>query len=823
MLNLSKGNQPEIFGDIHLVIWESIKKETYSVLKVLNANHASTQRNMYSKVPLRIIFILSTLLQVITAVGLTGYFSFRNGQKAVNEVATQLRDEVSARVHERLLLYVETPHLINRLNANAIELGQLDTQNTQYKQKYFWQQIRTFPVITYNFYGSVTGEYLGARRLATGDLQVIERNQSTGYNQYFASNEQGDRTKLIQSLPNFDPRQRPWYKQAVAAGKPTWSPIYRDFSTGGMSITATQPIYDKQGKLKGVLGSDFIFYQVNAFLQSLKIGKSGQTFIMERSGMLVATSTPDPTYQITSNQTQRIQASESKNYLIQQSAKHLHKKFSNFNQIHQSQLLDFEIQGERQFLQVTPLQDGRGLDWLIAVVVPEADFMGQIQANTRITVVLCLVSLIVATVLGLQTSLWIVKPIQRLNMAAKELADGRWEQKLPIVRSDEIGELAESFTSMAKQLKELFDTLEAKVRDRTQALAKTNGELKNRNALIRQVFGRYLSDEIVSNLLEHPQGLELGGTRRKITILISDLRGFTATAERLSPEEVITILNFYLEYMADVITHYEGTIDEFMGDGILTLFGAPTIRENDTERAIACAIAMQQAMIPVNKQMQEWGFPPLEMGLGVHTGEVVVGNIGSEKRTKYGVVGNHINLAYRIEACSVGGQIIISEDVLSEVRDIVQVDGKQQVQMKGVKDPINLYEISGIGGEYNLFLSKSVEEYRELPEPILLQYVTLESKHVGDRFYEGEIIQLSQREALIQYKSDDGELPPPLTNLKLILLNKTLSQGVGEDFYAKVLKKPAPENSFYICFTSLPPSVRAMLDQLYNAICLENK
>ncbi|MBD2164041.1 HAMP domain-containing protein [Calothrix membranacea FACHB-236] len=772
--------------------------------------------------PLRVIFVVSTLLQVITAVGLTGYFSFRNGQRAVNEVATKLRDEVTGRVKDKLLVYIETPHLINRLNANAIELGELDKHNTQYKQKYFWQQIRTFPVITYNFYGNVTGEYLGARRLASGDLQVMERDRTTGYNQYFATNAQGDRTKRIQSLPNFDARQRPWYKEAVAAGKPIWSTIYPDFSTGGLAITAAQPIYDKQGKLKGVLGSDFIFSEVNTFLQSLKIGTSGQTFIMERSGLLVATSTPDPSYRNRTNQTQRIKASESQNYLIQQSAKHLERKFGNFSKIHSSQLLDFEIQGERQFLQVTSLKDSRGLDVLIAVVVPEADFMKRIHENTRMTVVLCLLSLIVATVVGLQTSLWIVKPIQRLNTAAKGLADGNWEQKLAVDGSYEISELAESFTSMAKQLKELFATLEEKVRDRTQALAKINGELKNKNALIRKIFGRYLSDEIVSNLLESPQGLELGGKRQKITILVSDLRGFTATSERISPEQVIAILNFYLQYMAEVITRYEGTIDEFMGDGILTFFGAPTVRANDTERAIACAVAMQQAMIPVNQQMQAWGFPEIEMGIGIHTGEVVVGNIGSEKRTKYGVVGNHINLAYRIESCSVGGQIIVSEDVLAEVRDIVQVEGTQQVQMKGVKDPINLYEISGIRGEHNLFLSKSTEEFRELPEPILLQYVTLESKHVGDRWYEAQIIKLSHREALIQCNSHDGELPP-LTNLKLILLDENLPQEVREDFYGKVLEKPTAEGSFYIHFTALPPSVRAMLDQIYNASSLENQ
>ncbi|NEO25824.1 MAG: adenylate/guanylate cyclase domain-containing protein, partial [Kamptonema sp. SIO4C4] len=160
----------------------------------------------------------------------------------------------------------------------------------------------------------------------------------------------------------------------------------------------------------------------------------------------------------------------------------------------------------------------------------------------------------------------------------------------------------------------------------TGYIARTAGD-------IRKTFGRYLTDEVVATLLEHPEGLKMGGERRKITIFTSDLRGFTALSERLSPEEVVKILNFYLGHMADTITQYQGTIDEFMGDGILVLFGAPVPRDGDARRAIACAIAMQQALKTVNRQMQAWGFPDLEMGIGINTGEVVVGNIGSEKRT----------------------------------------------------------------------------------------------------------------------------------------------------------------------------------------------
>ncbi|MDX2244871.1 MAG: adenylate/guanylate cyclase domain-containing protein [Leptolyngbyaceae cyanobacterium bins.302] len=775
------------------------------------------QQPDFRKLPLRSIFILSTLIQVVTAVGLAGYFSYRNGQRAVNEVAVQLRDEVTARVKERLLSYVETPHLINQLNANEIEFDNLEQQDSQNKEKYFWHQIRTFPLITYNFYGSVTGEYLGARRTPEGDLQIIQRNPATGENRYFSTNAKGERTRLIQAVKHFDARQRPWYQKAARTGKPTWSEIYPDFSTKALAITAVKPIYDAQNQLKGILGSDFIFSQVNEFLQQLKIGKSGKVFIMERSGMLVATSTADLTHQILGNQTHRVKASNSDSYLIRQSAQHLEQQFGSLQAIQHSLLSDFDIRGARQFLQVTPLRDRWGLDWLIVVVVPEADFMGQIQETTNITIFLCLVALVVATVVGLQTSRWIVRPILRLNTAAKQLAQGHWDQKLPIQRADEIGELANSFSSMTNQLKSAFETLEQKVRDRTENLAQANRELENKNALIRQVFGRYLSNEVVTNLLETPDGLALGGERRKITILTSDLRGFTATAERLQPEEVIKILNFYLEYMADVITRYEGTIDEFMGDGILALFGAPTVRMDDTERAIACAIAMQQAMIPVNQQMQAWGFSPLEMGIGVHTGEVVVGNLGSEKRTKYGIVGSHVNLTYRIEACTVGGQILVSEDVMNEVGELLHIVRKQQVQMKGVHHPISLYDIGGIAGTHNLFLPQPEEHFLELAEAIPVQYVALESKQVGDRCHHARLVKLSDREALIQHSVGifDQTLPPALTNLKLTFEQQIASAEIGEDFYAKVLEKPAPEHSFYIHFTALPPTLRAYLDRLY--------
>ncbi|MGK7954936.1 MAG: CHASE2 domain-containing protein [Crocosphaera sp.] len=336
---------------------------------------------------------------------------------------------------------------------------------------------------------------------------------------------------------------------------------------------------------------------------------------------------------------------------------------------------------------------------------------------------------------------------------------------------------------------------------------------------IRKTFGRYLTDQVVANLLENPSGLSLGGERRKITILTSDLRGFTATSERLPPEEVVRILNFYLGKMADVITHYEGTIDEFMGDGILVLFGAPTAQNNDPERAIACAIAMQLAMKSVNEQMKQWELPTLDMGIGINTGEVVVGNIGSEKRTKYGVVGSQVNLTYRVESYTLGGQILISESTLKEVGEMVIIESEKQVKPKGVKEPISIYEVAGIKGKHNLFLEKNEEIFIPLPQPLSLEYSVLDGKNIADTKYNGKLVALSENGGMMSYDHDDAQgFISGMTNIKCNLLNTDNSQEISDDIYAKVLEKFNTKGGVYLRFTAKPPEIAKQLEELYQSL-----
>ena len=218
-------------------------------------------------------------------------------------------------------------------------------------------------------------------------------------------------------------------------------------------------------------------------------------------------------------------------------------------------------------------------------------------------------------------------------------------------------------------------------------------QLERNEKFIRATFGRYVSDEIVENLLEEPEGLKLGGDLRQVTMLMSDIREFSSLCERLTPEQVMKMLNNYLGVMTDIILRHQGTIDEFIGDAILAIFGAPVQRDDDADRAVQCALDMQRAMIDINRENRRAGLPEISMGIGVNTGDVITGNIGSEKRSKYGVVGHHVNLTARIESQTAGGDILISDSTLDNLALPVEMGDSLEVQVKGIHDPVTMHRI----------------------------------------------------------------------------------------------------------------------------------
>jgi adenylate cyclase len=328
---------------------------------------------------------------------------------------------------------------------------------------------------------------------------------------------------------------------------------------------------------------------------------------------------------------------------------------------------------------------------------------------------------------------------------------------------------------------------------------------------IRQTFGRYLSREVVEELLSSPGALELGGESREVTFLVSDLRGFTALTMKLPPQEVINILNRFLGRMVEVIRQYRGTLNEIEGDGILTFFGAPLVSEDDHERAVACAIEMQNAMAEVNAEQEKLGLPELAMGIGLNTGEVVVGNIGSEARAKYSAIGSTINTAYRVESYTVGGQILISPTTYEKLKPLVRVRSKMEVQFKGIDHPITLYDVVGMGGKYQIaLLENEVPPLSEIKPPIPIACLSLEGKMVLETSVSGYITHFGGSAA-------DVSLKQPLevrSNLKILLVSEEAS-GLSEG-YAKVMSLDASDSKSStfearLEFTWLPDDVKTFI------------
>ncbi len=336
-------------------------------------------------------------------------------------------------------------------------------------------------------------------------------------------------------------------------------------------------------------------------------------------------------------------------------------------------------------------------------------------------------------------------------------------------------------------LSELFELRDAvKSMRRIQEL---NYRLELRNKLLNETFGRFLSDDIVKELLDTPDGLKLGGEKRTLSIMMSDLRGFTALSEGLDPSELITLLNHYLGEMTDPIQKYGGTIIEFIGDGILAVFGAPYPMEDHASRAVAAALEMQIKMAEINSWNKERGFPPLEMGIGINTGEVIVGNLGSDKRMKYGVAGKEVNLCGRIESYTVGGQILIPPATASAIKEELETAKKMTVYPKGVKGELVLSQITGIGAPYNLSLKLESARPEPLKKPVPVCFYRLEGKHKEGKALFGGLTATADDRGILE----TGTTLNVLDNIQL---------NAGGDLYCKVLEEL--DNGYLIQYTAIP-------------------
>src|SRR3989441_11294150 len=391
--------------------------------------------------------------------------------------------------------------------------------------------------------------------------------------------------------------------------------------------------------------------------------------------------------------------------------------------------------------------------------------------------------------LGFLVARRLTRPIRALTQGVMGVAAGNLSDAIPVRSTDEVGQLTRSFNQMLEGLRQ---------RD-----------------FIRSAFGRYVSPEVAQALLESPEGLRFGGEKRTVTVLMSDLRGYTRFAERGDPAMVMEVLNGYLAQMTDIVIRHGGTINEFVGDGIVAFFGAPLRADDHAERAAACALATQVTLVELNGALAARNRPRLEMGIGLNTGDAIVGNVGSGKRAKYTAVGTAINLAARVEGCTVGGQVLLSPFTYERIRGVAEVGPPIPVEVKGIREPLLLYELRALGGRYPRRLPEADTAGAALaPVDLPVACWVIEGKTIRPEAFTGRVTRLGPRRLEARFGAHSAILAP-LTNVRLRLTFSALGQD-SEDLYGKVVaSEPGADGTLTrIGLTSVTAADQLILESL---------
>ena len=497
--------------------------------------------------------------------------------------------------------------------------------------------LQAVPDFRWVSYGDDAGRFAGAYRLPDGEiiLNVSDTRQNRGIPREFRA---GTLAPYVQSPPldrPYDPRVRGWYRRATATPEAiVWLPPYA-FAEGVTGITAAAAV-GNSARIQGVLTVDFTLEGIARFLERIELSHGAVVMLFDQVGTFL-TGAPGPGREAALRATDGWEGVPPPP-----------------DSVRRTQVM---VAGEKWEVAARTLA---GPDWIVVAAVREEAFMGPVYANRRAGIVIALIGVALALGAGTLIATAIARELSGAAMALDRVAKYQLEEP----------------AEPRSMLKEVF-RLQRAVRRVTASL---------------RSFTRYAPEEIVRDVVATGREAMLSGDRREVTVLFSDLRGFTGFAARLPPEEVVAILNDHFELLVAIIARHGGFVVDFLGDAVFVVFGAPEAHADHVERALACAIEMQRARAARNLETRARGWPPMEMGVGIDTGTAVVGNMGSQRRIKYGVVGHVVNTAARIETFTVGGQVLVSEAARSALGARLDARGPLEVEGKGVGATLRLWE-----------------------------------------------------------------------------------------------------------------------------------
>ena len=541
-----------------------------------------------------------------------------------------------------------------------------------------------------------------------GIVRVIFRDINTQSQQvpetwYFLGKNKNVSQPIYQQITKYDPRNRGWYQESAKTQDLIWSKVYTFMAAlnGKQGITASKAILNNDGTLKGVFGVDITLESFSEFLAKSKPSENGHIYILDKNHKIISASKKENEF-IEHGVSFELKNAE------KYGLKDLQCAVEHFHQHSESdEFTTFELDGIEYLAFKTDFPKKLPDELFIIAISPLDDFVNHIKQIRKSNILLLIFIGLLASISSFILAHGISNPIRKLSKEANKIKDLDFGES-PIIKSN-IKEIQDLNTSIA--------ALKTSI----------------------QSFSYYIPKNMVKRLMLRKQAIHMGGRKKEVTLFFSDIEGFTTISETMNAEHLSMHLCDYFDALGNIITHHDGTIDKFIGDSIMAFWGAPITDRYHSRNACKAALECQRKLSSINRIWKNEGKSQLKTRIGIHTGEVIIGNIGSSERMNYTAMGDNVNFCSRLEGLNkvYGTKIIISETVVGELKNHFYIRSLDNVIVKGKTKPLRIYELVGLKNDDPSFLpSDETINFNEHFEQAYHLYLTRQFKDALKKFKE---------------------------------------------------------------------------------------
>ncbi len=631
---------------------------------------------------LKVTILMAFLGLLIITVLIIAGFTYYRGSCALISISSNLINQVSRSIEEKTGRFLEPVAKVAEMSSRLAGSGMLSFSKRDRLEDYGLSICRIYPQIAIFDFGDNQGNFLMVTRQVDGSLatKVVDRTASPPVTIWKYRDASGKVIKTEKTtVVKYDPRFRPWYRGAEDGGKLFWTDMYIFFASKQPGICASFPVADKNGKVQAVVGMDIALSNLSSFLKRLKIGRSGLAFIINERFELIAFPELSATTVAGKNGVRPALLTELKQPWVYD--------FIRLAGTHKNGNFTFSSDKKAYLGSLTDLSGITGKPWKIGIVVPKRDFTAVIDETNLTTLFISLIILVVAVLVSIRLSHSISNPMVLLTKEVGKIQDFHLDDKISLKTSIlEIQMMTDALESMKSGLR---------------------------------AFKKYVPASLVRRLILTGQEAEIGGSRRELTMLFSDIEGFTNGAENVPPEVLLPHVSEYFDALSAIIMENNGTIDKYIGDSVMAFWNAPVDDVNHAFNACKAALCCQNKLRELNRQWKVSGKMEMKTRIGIHSGPVAVGNIGSSERMNYTILGDNVNLASRLEGVNkvYGTGIIISEYTRNELNGFFLLRPLDKVAVKGRIDGVMIYELVAerdSASEENVELCESFSRAYEL-------------------------------------------------------------------------------------------------------------